>query len=283
MKKKQKVLLSVIILLIVILSAITMICLHYFIGIPKCVGEQAYDYEIQELYVEHDEIRLYGKVLIPQGDGPFPAIIFAHGAEADYKADMTTLKSLAMSGIVCYTFDFYGWTDRSTGPQGIKWFKDVPRGVDDAYERQVLRQVQDLNAVISRISSLDFVDAGKMYLLGSSMGGATAATAAVTHSEDIQGIILQYPAINLNPEAMVEGASLDANRYTGPVLILQGTEDTIVPRSMSEELASYYNELYPEHAELVIYDGQPHVFTGSYKVKAAEDIYRFILENGGIT
>lgn len=31
------------------------------------------------------------------------------GAESDYKADMTTLKSLAMSSIACYTFDFYGW------------------------------------------------------------------------------------------------------------------------------------------------------------------------------
>jgi len=51
---------------------------------------------------------LYGKALLPDGDGPFPTVLYAHGAESDYKADMTTLKSLAMSGVAYYTFDFYG-------------------------------------------------------------------------------------------------------------------------------------------------------------------------------
>ena len=81
----------------------------------------------------YNGISLYGKALIPDGNGPFPTVLYAHGAESDYKADLTTLKSLAKSGIACYTFDFYGWTDRSTGPQGVHWFHDVPRGVDDSY------------------------------------------------------------------------------------------------------------------------------------------------------
>lgn len=72
--------------------------------------------------------------MLPDGDGPFPTVLYAHGAVSDYKADMTILKSLAMSGVACYTFDFYGWTSRSTGPQGVHWFHDVPRGVDDSYE-----------------------------------------------------------------------------------------------------------------------------------------------------
>ncbi len=72
--------------------------------------------------------------MLPDGDGPFPTVLYAHGAVSDYKADMTTLKSLAMSGVACYTFDFYGWTSRSTVLQGVHWFHDVPRGVDDSYE-----------------------------------------------------------------------------------------------------------------------------------------------------
>ena len=68
--------------------------------------------------------------------------------------------------------------------------------------------------------------ASRLYLVGSSMGGATVATAAVTHSADIRGIVLEYPAINLDPDAMVSGAPLDVNGYTGPV---QGTKDMIVP------------------------------------------------------
>ncbi len=228
--------------------------------------------------MEYDGISLYGKALIPDGDGPFPTVIYAHGAESDYKADMTTLKGLAMSGVACYTFDFYGWTDRSTGPQGVHWFHDVPRGVDDSYEKKVLRQVEDLNAVIEAAKGWAFVDTSRLYLAGSSMGGATVATAAVTHSDDIRGIVLEYPAINLNPEAMVSGAPLDVNGYTGPVLILQGTKDVIVPMEMSQNLTAHYNTLRDDHAELVIYEGQPHVFTGKYKVLAAKEIYRFLEE-----
>lgn len=181
-----------------------------------------------------------------------------------------------MSGVACYTFDFYGWTDRSTGPQGVHWFHDVPRGVDDSYEKKVLRQVEDLNAVIEAAKGCAFVDTSRLYLAGSSMGGATVATAAVTHSDDIRGIVLEYPAINLNPEAMVSGAPLDVNGYTGPVLILQGTKDVIVPMEMSQNLTAHYNTLRDDHAELVIYEGQSHVFTGKYKVLAAKEIYRFL-------
>ena len=262
----------------VVAGIAAVVCIAHYVGFAEPAGLKKTDYRTEELRVEYDGISLYGKALIPDGDGPFPTVLYAHGAESDYKADMTTLKSLAMSGIACYTFDFYGWTDRSTGPQGVHWFHDVPRGVDDSYEKKVLQQVEDLNAVIEAAKGWDFVDTSRLYLVGSSMGGATVASAAVAHSDDIRGIVLQYPAINLNPDATVSGAPLDVNGYTGPVLILQGTKDVIVPMEMSQNLTAHYNTLRDDHAELVIYEGQPHVFTGKYKVLAAKEIYRFLEE-----
>lgn len=115
MKKKHKVVLSVIVILILILGLAALISVNHFIGVPKAVGDTEYEYKMQEMSAEYDGIELYGQALIPDGEGVFPTVIYAHGAESDYKSDMTTLKSLAMSGIACYTFDFYGWTDRSTG------------------------------------------------------------------------------------------------------------------------------------------------------------------------
>ena len=262
----------------VLAGTAAIVCVGHYVGFPEPAGEEKTGYRTETLCVEYDGISLYGKALIPDGDGPFPTVLYAHGAESDYKADMTTLKSLAMSGVACYAFDFYGWTDRSTGPQGVHWFHDVPRGVDDSYEKKVLQQVEDLNAVIEAAKGWDFVDTSRLYLLGSSMGGATVATAAVTHSDDIRAIVLEYPAINLNPDAMVSGAPLDVNGYTGPVLIFQGTKDVIVPMEMSENLADHYNTLRDGHAELIIYEGQPHVFIGKYKVLAAKEIYRFLEE-----
>lgn len=260
-----------------IVAVVAICCISHFVGFPECVGSKKYDYTTQEIHVEHDGINLYGKVLVPKGEknAKYTTVIYSHGAESDYKADYTTLESLAQSGIACYTFDFYGWTNRSTGPKGTAWFKGAPRGVDDAYEKQVLEQVKDLNAVIEKVKTFDFVDTNNIFLLGSSMGGATVATAAVTHSDDIRGIILQYPAINLNPDATVDGAAYDVNKYTRNVLLLQGTTDEIVPLSMSEKLYAHYNK-YAKHCTMRVYEGQPHVFTGKYKVIAARAVYEFI-------
>ena len=76
---------------------------------------------------------------------------------------MTTLKSLAESGIACYTFDFYGWTSRSTGPKGTEWFKGTDMRDNDAYVNKVLLQSEDLNAVIEKVKTFDFVDTDNIF------------------------------------------------------------------------------------------------------------------------
>lgn len=71
---------------------------------PKSVGEKEYKYRTEKISVEYNGISLYGKALIPVGESgqKFKTVIYAHGANSNYKSDMTTLKSLAGSGIACY-------------------------------------------------------------------------------------------------------------------------------------------------------------------------------------
>lgn len=156
------------------------------------------------------------------------------------------------------------------------WLKGTDMSDNGAYMKKVLLQAEDLNAVIEKIKSEDFVDKDNIYLLGSSMGGVTVATCAVTHTDDIKGIILQYPAIFLNEQAYEIGAEYDVNGYKNPVLLLQGDSDKVVPDKYSIELCDYYNSIDKNHCRMIIYNGQPHVFTGKYKVIAAKDIYEFI-------
>lgn len=275
---KMKTVLFIMICIILILTIVAGICLYHFIGIPRCVGDKKYSYKTEKISVEYNGINLFGEALIPIGDSgqKFKTVIYAHGANSNYKSDMTTLKSLAKSGVACYTFDFYGWTSKSTGPKGAKWFKGTPMEDNDAYVNKVLLQVEDLNAVIKKVKTFDFADKDNIYLLGSSMGGVTVATCAATHSGDIKGIILQYPAIFLNEQAYESGAEYNVNNYKNPVLILQGNNDKIVPDRYSTELCNYYNSENKEHCKMIMYDGQPHVFTGKYKVIAAKDIFNFI-------
>ena len=66
------------------------------------------------------------------------------------------------------------------------------------------------------------------------------------------------------------------NRFENPVLLLQGDKDKIVAKKYSDKLCEYYNSVNKNHCRMIIYGGQPHVFTGKYKVIAARGIYDFI-------
>jgi dipeptidyl aminopeptidase/acylaminoacyl peptidase len=77
------------------------------------------------------------------------------------------------------------------------------------------------------------------------------------------------------PKAWADGAAYDVNKYTRNVLLLQGTTDKIVPLSMSENLYAHYNK-HAKHCVMRVYEGEPHVFTGKYKVIAARAVYEFI-------
>lgn len=142
-KKKCITILSSIIGGSIIIAVIIVVLYYHFIGFPKCVGDKKYSYKDKEIHIEHDGINLYGRLLMPEAAENFPTVIYAHGAESNYKADMTTLQSLSMSGIACYTFDFYGWSTRIIGPKSGDWFKKSEKE-NKSYEYQVLEQVKDL-------------------------------------------------------------------------------------------------------------------------------------------
>lgn len=45
---------------------------------------------------------------------------------------------------------------------------------------------------------------------------------------------------------------------------------------MSETLCAHYNKYNANLCKMVVYEGQPHVFTGKYKVEVAKEIYAFL-------
>lgn len=276
MKKSKKIVLCTILGLSFIVLIVYSGSIIYFKGISRVVGDIKYDYITRDIRVNYGDIQLYGKALIPKDDNrdQFPTVVYSHGAQSNHKADMTTLQSLAKSGIACYTFDYYGWTDKSTGPDGKGKFM---RGAD--YPEFVLNEIEDLSAVIDQVLTMEFVDKEHVYLVGSSMGGCVAALTAEKYNNDLAGLILQYPAIFLNQETQIAGSKYDVNKFEKNVLILHGDEDKVVDWKYSNELNDYYNTLRPDHSKLITYKGQPHVFTGKYKVEAAKEIYKFIMDN----
>ena len=72
-------------------------------------GRKKYDYTTQEIHVKYDGINLYGKALVPKSEpqAKCPTVIYAHGAESDYKADYTTLshRRLCSNSVLPCVFD----------------------------------------------------------------------------------------------------------------------------------------------------------------------------------
>ena len=64
--------------------------------------------------------------------------------------------------------------------------------------------------------------------------------------------------------------------YTGPVLLLHGDKDPIVPLSYSERAA----ETFP-NAELIVFPGQGHGFMGASRDDAKEKEVEFFLKAVG--
>ena len=148
----------------------------------------------------------------------------------------------------------------------------------------VLTEAATLDTVIDQIKALDYVDPEQVFLLGESQGGFVSAYVAARR-EDIQALVLYYPAFVLQDDAKERNPDWDepgnvfqddpsfgvsaiyardalsfdiyeviAN-YHRDVLIVHGDRDTVVPLIYSERAVSVY-----DHAELKVVEGAGHGF-----------------------
>ncbi|HIZ56800.1 MAG TPA: alpha/beta fold hydrolase [Firmicutes bacterium] len=233
-----------------------------------------YEYETQDVYATRDGNQIYGVMYIPQHAGEqMPAIIYSYGFGGSYRYGLQYAEAMAARGYVVYCFDFCGGSpgSRSDGSQ---------------YEMSIFTEQQDLQAVISMMQGLDYVDSENLFLLGTSQGGAVSAITAADNQDKIAGAVLLYPAFVLVDDAMERFDSIeevpetyqhmfmtvgrayfeglfdydiyaDIEGFDKDVLIIHGDADNIVPLSYSERAVEVYSS-----AELEVIHGAGHGFSG---------------------
>lgn len=214
-------------------------------------------------------------------------VIVSHGFTSSTQSNIHTAIDFVANDIACLIFDFAGGSKISIS-QGK--FEDV----------SVVTEVDDLENVIKWVrENYNFKD---LFLLGSSMGGFVSAIAAAK-TKGIKGLMLLFPAFvipddargilkqdgsvsdvspavreGLKKEVLEAHAAIrfeDAIKdYQGPVLLIHGTEDKIVPLSYSQKA----NEIYQD-SNLVIYPSQGHGFDWNHKVLADEACIEFVKEH----
>ena len=136
-----------------------------------------------------------------------------------------------------------------------------------------------------------------------SQGGLVAALLAASRPEDVRGLALLYPALVIPDDARERYADEsdipetsqmfgtpvgrvyftdilqmdvydEIGNFDKNVLIVHGSNDSIVPISYSERAV----EVYPS-AELIVMDGAGHGFYGVDRDNAAMDIVEFLQQN----
>ena len=258
--------------------------------------DAVYEYETREIRCENNGSRIYGEAYIPivEGVKRFPLVIHAHGMGSNHEAGEGFCKRYAERGFAGYTFDFPGGSRPST----------ENKSDGDPMEMSPVTEAGDLQAILDTALTWDFVDTDYVFLEGGSMGGLVATMVALDNADKIRGMILHYPALYMpqiitswyaDPKDVPDRISfgddyelsskfaLDLydvdvvsrlHEFEDSVVIIQGSEDTLVPAYYSEEAAG----LFP-NATYHLIEGAAHGFGGEDFEKAVGYGLDYLYEN----
>lgn len=230
-----------------------------------------------EFSTTRDELKIGGYVYTPEEvTGKKPAIILCTGLDGTWADTEPYARAATQLGYVSCCFDFCG------GPASGE--ESLSEG--EKSENTVQTEIEDLAAVYEAISAREDVDPENIILMGGSQGGLVVGLYAARHPSAVTGLGLMFPAFNLPDLVRDKSALIDLipdggsfkyeghvfykkylvdvmtlypfeeiGAFKGPVLIIHGDKDTLVPLSVSEEAVEIY-----EDAELKVIPDQGHGF-----------------------
>ena len=229
---------------------------------------------------ERDGLTIKGTVFLPKGKPDCPIAVISHGFMANQMFSQIHAQNLAKMGYAAFCFDFCGGTL-------------VGSSDGDSTDMSVLTEVEDLKAVIEFAKSQSYTDENELILLGCSQGGFVSAIVAAEMKEEVDALILLYPALCIPDDArsgemmfakfdpqnvpetfwcgpmklgrryVTDVIEMDPyeiiNQYTGKVLIIHGNQDKIVDISYALRAVETYSQAGAD-VEMKIIDKGGHMF-----------------------
>ena len=119
------------------------------------------EYEEVQFYNEAEQIRLAGMLFVPEGNGPFPAVVFVHGSAPSFRGNriiLTEAKHLLDNGVVVLVPDKRG-ADGSEGDWETASFEAL--GTDTV-------------AAVDYLMTREDLPISQMGIIGASQGGHIA-------------------------------------------------------------------------------------------------------------
>lgn len=233
-----------------------------------------------------DGLRISGRINIPRGKGPFPAVVLAHGYVPieEYTNGATMLRErdhLARQGYVTLHIDY----------------RNHAQSDDDPANGEALRIGYAVDAVNAGLAlrQLDAVDPDRIGIIGRSMGGGVVYSALVAKpglfkagvayspvssdtvdnfnrwvrrdSErrgDARAVIRRLGTPERAPETWARTSPRSYfERITDPILIHHGTADEDCPIRWSEETVAALKRA-GKKVTYHVYEGERHTFTAQW-------------------
>ena len=237
--------------------------------------------------VKRNNLVIKGEIYIPQSCiAKYQTVIISHEFGLNMLSTQRYAKRFAELGYTAYIYDFCG------SGAGIS------RGRKST-QMSVLTEVQDLGFVLDYVKSLPETDCEHIILVGCSQGGMVSALVAAERKDEIDKLILYYPAfcisddarkgsmlgskinpyspperftalgyVRLGKEYVTDALKLDPWKeicsFDKPVLICHGDKDHIVPFSYAERAKKKYPNCTVEKIS-----GAGHLFLNQDHMKEA--------------
>ncbi len=216
---------------------------------------------------DSDGLKIYGRMNVPTGNGPFPVIILNHGyfnqsSFTSGDGTQTMADILARNGYLTLASDYRGFGKSENDGQGS-------RGHNPNYAVDILN-------LITSVASLDKADATRIGMWGHSMGGEVSIR-TVEVTDKVKAVVLWAPtSTNTSENAAFYGGSRrtsplpsrgtesvysnnDIDYITAPISLHQGLSDTEVNPEWSMELNDALKK-EGKSIEYFEYPGQDHNF-----------------------
>ncbi len=218
---------------------------------------------VAQLWLETSFGRVEAWLFLAAGDGPRPTAIFAHGNGElieDWEGDM---RRLAAAGVNSLIVEFPGYGHSEGKPS-----------------RATLRETYSL--AFDRLAERTDVDSDRIVAFGRSMGGGAAGDLALDRPAAALILASTFSStMAVANEILVPGFLVrdrfDNQRvvtdFEGPVLLMHGTADDVIPFSHAETLAAARDGL-----EIIALDCA-HNDCGSQWPTIVETVGTFLREN----
>jgi carboxymethylenebutenolidase len=227
----------------------------------------AFGIEKTMLYGLGAKKNMQAELIMPDGEGPFPAILILHTSGGVQDGEIIFARELAEQGYAClipYYFDAYNISHSTRQTAATKYAENI---------------FNDFSELLEYLKKNPKIKADRLGAVGFSMGGYWALVLAAKGR--VKAAVSYYGALsgggkNLDLKYRFENVF---TKESSPVLILHGSQDQIVSVRLAYNLFALLDEKKSPY-ELRIYDGAEHRYERqpNRDENAANDSWKRTLE-----